>query len=216
MSDVVEVRLFFNFRSPYCYLASKTLWPIVDQFRTRLLWRPVGGWDLRSTPEVAKSKLPLVRQDVARFARHMGIPFNPPPMTTEPTLAALGSLLAEQQGLLRPYIVEVMRAEWAEGRDIGDPQVLLAVGERIGLSRQALTAAFSDDAGRRQLADNAQEAADLGVIGVPTFVIGEEVFWGQDRIDFVLHELRERWAGLPAPDSSKSVSETSDDNNRTL
>lgn len=191
MSNAVDVKLFFNFRSPYCYLASKTLWPIVDDFNTNLLWRPVGSWDLRSPPDRAKSKMPIARQDIARFARRLGIPLTPPPVTTDPTLAGAGSLLAEEKGLLRPYIVEVMRKEWAEGQDIGDPDVLLTVGETIGLDREELTAAINNKNNLDRLNHNAQEAVDLGVIGVPTFVIGEQIFWGQDRIDFVLDELRE-------------------------
>lgn len=194
MTDLVDVKLFFNFRSPYCYLASKKLWPIVDEFQSRLIWRPVGGWDLRSPPERAKSKMPLVRQDLGRFARRLGIPVVPPPVSTDPTLAGAGSLLAEQKGLLRPYIVEVMREEWSHGRDIGQEDVLLEVGERIGLDRQELAKAIHSPSNLEQLARNADEAAELGVIGVPTFVIDEQVFWGQERIDFVLDELRERRA----------------------
>uniref|UniRef100_UPI00356748E9 2-hydroxychromene-2-carboxylate isomerase n=1 Tax=Pontibacterium sp. TaxID=2036026 RepID=UPI00356748E9 len=175
----------------YCYLASKTLWPIVDDFNTNLIWRPVGSWDLRSSPDRAKNKMPLARQDIARFAKRLGIPLTPPPPTTDPTLAGIGSLLAEEKGLLRPYLIEVMRKEWAEGQDIGDPQVLLAVGEQIGLDRDEFSAALDNTAYADQLEHNAEEAATLGVIGVPTFVIGEQIFWGQDRIDFVLDELRE-------------------------
>ncbi len=192
MTDIVDVKLFFNFRSPYCYLASKTLWSIIDDYNTRLVWRPVGGWDLRSTPDRAKTKMPLARQDLARFARRLGIPLNPPPVTTDPTLAGAVSLLAEEKGLLRPYIIEVMRKEWAEGRDIGKPEVLLDVSDRIGLDRSEFMAALEDPSNLERLKQNAAEATELGVIGVPTFVIGEQIFWGQDRIDFVLEELRER------------------------
>lgn len=191
MTQPVDVKLFFNFRSPYCYLASKTLWPIVDDFNTNLIWRPVSGWDLRSSPDRAKSKMPLARQDIARFARRLGIPLTPPPVTTDPTLAGAGSLLAEDKGLLRPYIIEVMRKEWAEGQDIGNPDILLEVGENIGLDRTELSAAFNNVNNIDKLHCNAAEAAQIGVIGVPTFVVGEQIFWGQDRIDFVLEELRE-------------------------
>lgn len=191
MTNPIDVKLFFNFRSPYCYLASKTLWPIVDEFNTNLIWRPVGSWDLRSSPDRAKNKMPLARQDIARFAKRLGIPLTPPPPTTDPTLAGIGSLLAEEKGLLRPYLIEVMRKEWAEGQDIGDPKVLLTVGEQIGLNRDELSAALDSTTYAAQLERNAEEAATLGVIGVPTFVIGEQIFWGQDRIDFVLDELRE-------------------------
>lgn len=191
MTQPVDVTLYFNFRSPYCYLASKTLWPILDDFNTNLIWRPVAGWDLRSPPDRAKSKMPLARQDIARFARRMGIPLTPPPVTTDPSLAGAASMLAEERGLLRSFIIEVMRKEWGEGQDIGHPALLLKIGETIGLDPNELAAAMEDNLYSDKLAQNAAEAANLGVIGVPTFVIGDQIFWGQDRIDFVLDELRE-------------------------
>ena len=191
MVEPADVYLYFNFRSPYCYLATKTMWSVFDDYHTRLVWRPLGGWDGRSPPEVALKKLPIARQDMARFARRLGIPVNPPPKTTDPTLAGAGSLLAQEKGLLRPYINEVMRKEWAEGADIGQLDVLLEVGEGIGLDRDELAAAANDPENQAQLVANWHEADEKGAIGVPTFIIGEEIFWGQDRIDFVLEHLRE-------------------------
>jgi 2-hydroxychromene-2-carboxylate isomerase len=191
MSEAVDVKLFFNFRSPYCYIASKTLFAIYDDFHANLVWRPLGGWSGRSSPDRAKVKVPLTRQDVRRITAKMGIPMNPPPITTEPTIAGAASLLAEEKGLLRPWIVEVMRAEWAEGQDIGEEEVLLGLGEKIGLEREELRASFSDPARLSQLDRNWEEAQALGLIGVPSFQIGEELFWGSDRIEYVLDHLRE-------------------------
>lgn len=189
--EPAQVYVYFNFRSPYCYLASKTLFRIFDDYHADMVWRPLGGWDGRSPPEVAVKKLPLARQDMARFARRMGIPVTPPPKTTDPTIAGAGSLLAERRGVLRPYIVEVMRKAWAEGRDIGQLDILLAVGRAVGLDRDELTAATQDPGNLETLRRNWAEAEDKGVIGVPSFVIGEEIFWGQDRIDFVLEHLND-------------------------
>lgn len=189
MSIQTEVKLFFNFRSPYCYLASKNLWAIVDDFNTQLVWKPVGGWDLRSSPERAKNKLPLARQDIARFARRFDILLMPPPKETDPTRAGAASLYAEEKGLLREYLIAVMHAEWAEGKNIGDPFVLGEIGENIGLSSAGVIQASNDERYLQQLINNAEEAEEGGVIGVPTFVIGDQIFWGQDRIDFVLEEL---------------------------
>ena len=189
MSKAIDVTLYFNFRSPYCYLASHTMWPVFDDYDVNIIWKPVGGWDLRSSPDRAQVKVPLARQDLARFARRLGIKVTPPPKETEPTLAALGSLLAEEKGLLRPYIRGVMNSEWAEGNNIGDSDILFAVADQIGLSRDELAAAFNNHSYKEQLAKNAEDAANSGVIGVPTFVIGDQIFWGQDRIDFVLEEL---------------------------
>lgn len=189
MSDPVDVKVFFNFRSPYCYIASKTLFQIFDDYDTKLLWRPLGGWSGRSAPERAKIKIPLVRQDVRRITAKLGIPMKPPPITTEPTIAGVASLLAEERGVLREWIVEVMRAEWAQGLDIGDESVLLDVGSGIGLDEQELKASFSNPQYLGQLEKNWAEAQELGLIGVPSFQIGEELFWGQDRIEYVMEHL---------------------------
>ena len=189
MSTHVPVTVFFNFRSPYCYLASKSMFGVLDRFDCHFEWRPLGGWDGRSSPERAKGKLPIARQDVRRWCRRLGIPFSPPPLTTDPTRAGAGSLLAEQQGRLRQYVVEVMRAEWGEGRDIGDIDVLRDAGRRAGLDPAALAAAVDDPALRTRLADHMQQAQVVGVFGVPSFVVGEEIFWGNDRLDFLAEHL---------------------------
>ncbi|MES9943972.1 MAG: DsbA family protein [Candidatus Thiodiazotropha sp.] len=192
ITEPADVYLYFNFRSPYCYLASKTIWRIFDDYRTNLIWRPLGGWDGRSPPEVAVKRLPIARQDMARFARRLGIPVNPPPKTTDPTLAGAGSLLAEEKGLLRPYIVEMMRKEWAEGKDIGVLEVLLDVGSEIGLDRDELADAAQDPVRQAALAQNWSEAEEKGAVGVPTFICEDQIFWGQDRIEFVMEYLQER------------------------
>ena len=194
MAQSAELKLFFNFRSPYCYLASKTLFSLVDDYRVELLWRPLGGWDGRSPPERAKVKVPLTRQDVARWARRMNIPCVPPPITTDPTPAGAVSLLAEEKGCLRDYVLEATHAEWGEGRDIGQQDILCAAAARAGLDAAEVAAALEDPARRQVLEDNWREAQSLGVIGVPTFVIGEQIFWGNDRIDFAREHLQE--AGL--------------------
>lgn len=192
MPTRIDLTLFFNFRSPYCYLASKRMFDLFDAYHISLRWRPLGGWSGRSAPDRAVKKLPAARQDVARFARRMGIPLNPPPLTTDPTPAGAGSLLAEERGVLRPYVVEVMRAEWAEGKDIGQSEVLLGVGERVGLDRSELAESIASPARLAQLELNWEQAESLGVFGVPTFVIDKDIFWGQDRLDFVEDFLRER------------------------
>ena len=186
-----SVRLYFNFRSPYCYLASKRLFAIFRDFHVQMVWRPLGGWDGRSPPDRAKAKIPIARQDVARWARRLGIPYQPPPVATDPTRAGVGSLLAEELGLLQPYVVEVMRDEWAGGCDIGDPDTLLAIGQRIGIDRTALAQALENPELHAQLKSNWEEAQKIGVIGVPTFVIDDQIFWGNDRIDFVREHLQE-------------------------
>ncbi|MGB1187292.1 MAG: 2-hydroxychromene-2-carboxylate isomerase [Cycloclasticus pugetii] len=192
---VTKVNVYFNFRSPYCYLASKSMFSVVDQYRVKFLWKPFGGWAGRSSPERVKKKIHLVRQDVARSCKKMGVPFSPPPIETDPTLAGAVSFAAEKEGLLKPYIIEVMRQEWAEGRNIGEIDTLFEVAEVIGLSHECVEAASSDESYLVKMDENWQEAQSKGVIGVPSFTVDDQIFWGNDRIDSLkdhLHDLRLR------------------------
>ncbi|MBK6659537.1 MAG: 2-hydroxychromene-2-carboxylate isomerase [Proteobacteria bacterium] len=189
------VRIFFNFRSPYCYLASHTLFARLAAFDVDIQWRSLGGWDGRSAPERAKVKVPLTRQDVARWCRRMGVPFNPPPVSTDPTPAALVAFAAEEAGLLPRYVERVMWREWAEGQDIGMTPVLEGVAEDIGLGADAVRRALDDFTHLARLQENWQEATSLGVIGVPTFVVGDQIFWGNDRLEFLEEHLTELGLG---------------------
>ena len=116
------VRIFFNFRSPYCYLASHSLLPRLAAFDIDILWRSLGGWDGRSPPERAKVKVPLTRQDVARWCRRMQVPFNPPPISTDPTPAALVAFAAEDAGLLAHYVQSVSGANGRKVKTSVRPQ----------------------------------------------------------------------------------------------
>jgi len=186
-----QVRIFFNFRSPYCYLASHSLFPRLAAFEVDIVWRSLGGWDGRSAPDRAKVKVPITRQDVARWCRRMQVPFNPPPISTDPTPAALVAFAAEEAGLLTHYVQRVMWREWAEGQDIGRTEVLEGVAADIGLPREAVRSALDDFTLLARLQENWQEAAALGIIGVPSFVVGDQIFWGNDRIDFLEEHLGE-------------------------
>ena len=187
--DSIDLKLFFNFRSPYCYLASKTMFSLLDDYHVNLVWRPLAGWNGRSAPDRAKVKIPITRQDVARWAKRMNIPCIPPPITTDPTPAGIGSLLAEEKGCLREYIIKVTDTEWGQGVDIGQTETLVDIARQSGLDPDEFSASLNDPARQKILEDNWHEAQESGVIGVPTFVIDDQIFWGNDRIDFVHDHL---------------------------
>lgn len=200
MTDPLDVRVFFNFRSPYCYLISKRLYRLFDNFYAKMTWRPLAGWNGRSAPDRAKVKIPGTRMDVARIGKKMGLPVTPPPIETDPTRAGAGSLLAEEKGVLRPYIILTMWTEWAEGKNIGDLDVLLGVGEKVGLDRDELAAAVDDPKRLAVLEKNWEEAQSVHVIGVPSLVFENQVFWGNDRLEYLEDIFRER--GLIRPEAS--------------
>ncbi len=84
-----------------------------------------------------------------------------------------------------------MRCEWAGSNDIGQREVLIPIAESVGLSREEFEAVLDDPASQKQLDDNWLEAQESGVIGVPTFIVNDQLFWGNDRIDFLEEYLME-------------------------
>ncbi|MFC7048681.1 2-hydroxychromene-2-carboxylate isomerase [Emcibacter nanhaiensis] len=194
MRATKDVYIYFNFRSPYCYLASRCMFDVLDQAASMVVWRPFAGWRGRTPRDHPrqKDKVRIARQDLARITAKRGYPFVPPPAECDATLPALGSLYAEKQGLLRPYVETVMSKEWGEGVDVGQEDILAELAVSVGLDREGFVAALHDDEGLRQLEDNWQEAVDKGVIGVPTFMVDDQIFWGQDRLSWLREYLEQQ------------------------
>ena len=92
------------------------------------------------------------------------------PITTDPTPAGVGSLLAEEKGCLREYIIKVTDTEWGQGVDIGQPDTLIELAREVGLDPVEFEAALNDPDKQKILADNWHEAQEAGVIGVPTLL----------------------------------------------
>jgi len=83
----------------------------------------------------------------------------------------------------------MFHAMWGEPRNLGEPQELAAVLRRAGFDAGAFQSLVSDPAVKEKLKNNTEEAVARGVFGAPTFFVGEEMFWGQDRLDFVADAL---------------------------
>jgi 2-hydroxychromene-2-carboxylate isomerase len=113
------------------------------------------------------------------------------------TIRALrGAVAALEEGSFSPYHHAVMEAYWAHDQDIGDAETLAAVIGAAGLDGQRLIARCEEAPIKAILKANTDEAITRGVFGAPTFFVGEQMFWGNDRLDFVAEALAER-AGMP-------------------
>ena len=132
--------------------------------------------------------------DLKRFSEHLRVPLNlHPRFFPVDGDAAARLIIAVDLNDGAPAAMRltgaVLRAVWAQERNIADPAVLGELLAECGIAAQRL-----DDARRPEVqaryAAYTQEAADLGVFGAPTYVIGGELFWGQDRLDFVRRRLQ--------------------------
>ena len=191
-----SVEFYFDFGSPYSYLAYKALPAIAAAHGADIVWRPMllGGvfkaTGNHSPVEIA-AKGKWLHQDLQRWAARYGATFRQNPHFPINTLVLMrGATGMQMRGPDFPkYVETVFHAMWAEPRNLGDPAELAAVLGRAGFDANAFLALVNDAAVKDQLKKNTEDAVARGVFGAPSFFVGEEMFWGQDRLDFVAEAL---------------------------
>jgi 2-hydroxychromene-2-carboxylate isomerase len=130
--------------------------------------------------------------DLTRYARRYGVAFRLNPYFPINTLNLMrGAIAAGAQGVFQPYADAVYRAMWVEEKNLGDAAVVLETLQAAGLPAQRLIAACADADVKAKLIANTEEAVARGAFGAPTFFVGDEMHFGQDRLEFVEASLRE-------------------------
>lgn len=190
------LEFFYDFTSPYSYLASTRVEDLARRAGASLRWRPffLGGV-FKATGNRAPIEVPAkgrgMFRDLERWSRRLGVPYRWPDLFPVPSILALrAALVADDEGSIVPFTHAVFRAVWAQGREIGTPEQLAPVLEAAGLDGVRLAAAAPEK--KEALRQQTQEAVDRGSFGAPTFFVGEELFVGNDRMDFVEEELSRR------------------------
>jgi 2-hydroxychromene-2-carboxylate isomerase len=192
------VEFFFDVGSPAAYLAWTQLPKIVQATGSEIEYRPIllGGvfqaTGNRSPMEVP-AKGQYMQDDLQRYARRYGVPFKQNPFFPVNTLALMRMVLGlqlRQPERMVPFVDAVLRALWVEGRNMNDAATVGAVLREAGFDPEQMLALASDPAIKDDLKVATQEAVQRGVFGAPTFVVGGEMFWGQDRLDFVKEALQ--------------------------
>ncbi|NOT41144.1 MAG: 2-hydroxychromene-2-carboxylate isomerase [Alphaproteobacteria bacterium] len=192
---------FFDFGSPNAYYSWKVLPGILKRTGAEANVIPVllgGLFKLTGNqpPMVAfsavKGKLAYEQLESQRFMKKHGIHafrFNPHfPVNT--LLIMSGLIAARRLGIGDAYIEAVLKAMWEDGLKMDDPAIAAGVLSAAGLDAQAILTATQDPAVKAELAANTEAAAARGAFGIPTFFVGEEMFFGKDRLGQVEDELR--------------------------
>ena len=131
--------------------------------------------------------------DLQRFAARYGVPFasNPHfPINTLTLMRGAIGLQMREPARFQAYADAVFRAIWVEGKNMNDPATVGAVLHTAGFDAQALMALAADPEVKEALKAQTQTAVERGVFGAPTFFVGRQMYWGQDRIDFVKEALQ--------------------------
>lgn len=191
---MVELEFFYDFVSPYSYLASTRVEAVAARAGATLRWRPfLLGGVLKATGNRAPIEVPAKGRhmwiDLGRWARRLGVPLQQPAVFPASSILALrAALAAESLGKLVPFSHAMYRAYWGEGQDLSQAAVISAAAARAGLDGAALLAAAP--AFKEALQRQTQEAIDRGAFGAPAFFVAGELFTGNDRLDFVEEALR--------------------------
>lgn len=192
----MRLEFFFDYSSPFGYLASTQVQRVAREHGAELEWKPflLGAlFGEIGTPMVPMADMPEVKRryvltDMQRWADHWGVPLRFPsgfPLRTVKPLRM--TLLAK--GEQRPALVHrLMRLCWVDDGDADDDAQLRACCREVGADEGLVEATRSPEAkdALRQVTD---EAVARGVPGVPTFFVGDLMFWGQDRLGFVERAL---------------------------
>jgi len=201
---MIELDCFYSLSSPWAYLAGPRLEDIVRRHRAKLNLKPfdfqaivprTGGVPLRTRPEPRRRYHEV---ELDRWRRYLGVPLvlrprHYPQVVTDPDWnkhAGYMVIAASARGEPAFRLSHaILRALWAEERDIADPEVRRAIADENGHDGRALLTAERSDEVQALYRQYTEEALALGVFGAPTFVVGGELFWGQDRLEFVDRKL---------------------------
>jgi 2-hydroxychromene-2-carboxylate isomerase len=194
MNDRIE--FFFDFISPYSYIAYNRIDWLKEQTGAEIVFRPffLGGVmnDAGNSPPAnvaAKGK--WMWTDLKMHAARYGIEMEMNPSFPFNTVNLMrGCFPAEDEGVLRPYCDTCFRAVWAEGRNMADKETAIEALNEAGLDGEKLMAGAAAPEAKEKLKANSDEAVRRGAFGAPTFFIGEKMYFGQDRMEFVADALK--------------------------
>lgn len=191
----MNVTFYYDYGSPASYLAWTQLPELCARYDAMLDYRPVllGGLfktvGTRSPAEV-ESKKKWFFEDMQRYANLYGVAYQQNPYFIINTLPLMrGALWAAKEGYLEDYNRTMFEACWANARDMNDPAEIMDVLKEDGFDADAVASAIQSDAIKQDLIEATAEAADSGVFGVPTMIVGDQLHFGQDRLDWIEHTL---------------------------
>jgi 2-hydroxychromene-2-carboxylate isomerase len=189
-----QIEFWYEFASTYSYLAVMRIEAAAQAAGVAVRWRPflLGpvfmalGWN-DSPFNIYPPKGRYMWRDLARLADKYGLPFRlPSQFPRNGLLAARVALVGVEEGWVAPFSRAVMRANFAEDRDIADPAVITALLAAQGLAANTVLARAQSAENKLALRAQTELAAETGLFGAPSFRVGDELFWGNDRLEDAL------------------------------
>lgn len=195
-----HIDFYFDFGSPNAYLVYRTIPSIearlgpVFRLRPALLggiFKATGNQSPAVTLANVPSKQAYERLEMERFIRQHAINefrFNPHfPVNTLQLMR--GAMAAQKLGVFDAYVAAVYAGMWEQELNLGDPEIFHGLLDEAGLPREELVALSADPEVKKSLVDATEEAVSRGIFGSPAFFVGNEHFFGKDRLREVEEEF---------------------------
>ena len=188
------VEFWFEFASTYSYLSVMRIERAAEAAGVDIEWKPflLGpvflalGWN-DSPFNIYPPKGRYMWRDLERLAEKEGLPFRRPSrFPRNGLLAARVALVGVEEGWVAAFARAVMTANFAEDREIGEEAVIVEILGTLGLPGAEVITRAQADANKLSLRCQTERAAELGLFGAPSFRVGEELFWGNDRLEDAL------------------------------
>ncbi len=197
MDTTVELKFYFAYTSPFTYLAYAPARALERSHRVRLRFIPHGVnirkvyGDMTDRAHRDQLKVRYLYLDARRFAAERGLTILPPKKIYSARFAFYGGMCAEDQGLFHPYAERVFERFWKRELEVEDPAALTAILRETGADPAPFARYVADEESeaKPRLKACFAEADRDHVFGVPTFVIDGELFWGYDRMDWLVRKL---------------------------
>jgi 2-hydroxychromene-2-carboxylate isomerase len=197
------IECFFDCSSPWTYLAFHNLQGLARDLGVEVSWRPilVGGvfntvnpsvYEQRASPVPAKAR--YMAKDLQDWARAAGLTviFPPTVFPVNSAKAMRGCIWLAPQGQLVSFATRVFEAYWRDDRDISDDAVLTDICHALGIDPGAFHAAIASQEIKDQLRSNTAEVVARGGFGSPTFFVGDDMYFGNDRLPLLAAAVRAR------------------------
>ena len=197
-TSLQPILFYFDFSSPYGYLAAMRIDNLAAKYEREVDWRPI----LLGPAFKASGNAPLIgqplkgdyaRRDLPRTAAFMGIPFGMPtpfPIGTQNAARAFYWLKDREPEKAKTVAISLFQTYFVEGRDISSPETVVDVAARHGVDRAELSTALADPLVKDRLKKEVENSLRLGVFGSPYVIIDGEAFWGTDRLDQIEEWLK--------------------------
>ena len=199
---MTQIHFYFDFFSPYSYLASTQMGPLAERTRADVVYHVVDNQVIKANAgtigrpnHALPPKYRYLRADLARWSRRYGIPLVSPESVSQmdhtiPPRIGRGFLVAHRCQNELEYMRAAFQKIWGEGVEMNEA-LLRELAPQAGLAADAFIKAIDSDETIKESEREIAEASERGVFGVPTFIVNGELFWGNDRLEMLEEMLRD-------------------------